>query len=500
MNLAEIIDAHPAASSALIDDGGRVTTYGELRRAVASMRGRLHQIGVGPDHRVALLSHNDPAFVVAYLAVLGLGAVAVPLNPASPPPELIRELGQVDVKAVVVGPGGAEQADTVAEESRPVVSALDWADVEGEASAPPVVAREPGDLGALMFTAGTAGAPRAAMLTHGNLLANLHQVQRHPGQAISSDDVVLGVLPLYHILGLNTILDGALLAGASVVLVARFDAPAAIELIARHRVTILVGSPSMFAALTAVPGQAGGGTDGRERLGTVRLAVAGAAPLSAEVAESWARAFGGPLRQGYGLTEASPVVTMPRLDDGSRPTSIGVPVPGVEVQLVDEVGDESLVGDPGEIWVRGPNVFGGYWSDEQATRSALTEDGWLKTGDIAIVSDGGDLHIVDRAKDLIIVSGFNVYPVEVEAVLAEHPAVREVAVVGAVHPTTGETVEAFVVAEPGHEPTPEELIAWCGGRLARYKCPTIVTFVPELPHGLVGKLLRRRLRAERAEK
>ena len=193
-------------------------------------------------------------------------------------------------------------------------------------------------------------------------------------------------------------------------------------------------------------------------------------------------------------------VTMPRLDDGSRPTSIGVPVPGVEVQLVDEVGDESLVGDPGEIWVRGPNVFGGYWSDEQATRSALTEDGWLKTGDIAIVSDGGDLHIVDRAKDLIIVSGFNVYPVEVEAVLAEHPAVREVAVVGAAHPTTGETVEAFVVAEPGREPTPEELIAWCGGRLARYKCPTIITFVPELPHGLVGKLLRRRLRAERAEK
>jgi long-chain acyl-CoA synthetase len=491
VNLAGIIDPHPSESPALIDEAGAVTTYGELRRAVAAMRARLRQLDVGPDDRVAIVSANHPGFVITYLAILRAGAVAVPLNPGSPAPELDRELAQVDVKALIIGPGGDAHLDVRAT-TVPVLMMEDGA--EAGASEEPAVPRDPGDLAALLFTAGTAGAPRAAMLTHGSLLANLEQVRRHPGQAIAPSDVLLGVLPLSHILGLNGVLGGALLAGASVVLVPRFDPKAVLDRMARHNVTIAVGAPSMFGALTATDE---GSPSGDGRLRKVRLAIAGAAPLTADVADRWEQAFGGSLRQGYGLTEASPVVTMPRLEDGSGPTSIGVPVPGVEIRLVDEEGDEALAGDPGEIWVRGPNVFRGYWSDERATRSALTADGWLKTGDIAVIGDDGDLHIVDRAKDLIIVSGFNVYPVEVEAVLAEHPAVKEVAVVGAPSAATGEAVEAFVVVEPGQEVTKEQLAAWSTERLARYKCPTVIEFVPELPHGLAGKLLRRRLRADR---
>jgi long-chain acyl-CoA synthetase len=229
-------------------------------------------------------------------------------------------------------------------------------------------------------------------------------------------------------------------------------------------------------------------------LASVRLALTGAAPLPPEVASGFADHFNIPLRQGYGLTEASPVVTAQALDGDPRPYSIGQPVPGVELRLVDEEGEDALEGDAGEIWVRGPNVFAGYWEDEQATADAKSEDGWLRTGDVAVTDDDGYLYLIDRAKDLIIVSGFNVYPAEVEEVIAAHPGVTDVAVVGVAHPHTGETVKAFVVVEPGVHLEEDQLIEFVGKRLARYKCPTKITFVEELQHGLGGKLLRRALR------
>jgi long-chain acyl-CoA synthetase len=224
----------------------------------------------------------------------------------------------------------------------------------------------------------------------------------------------------------------------------------------------------------------------------VRLALTGAAKMPEEVARTFEARFGLPLREGYGLTEASPVVTS-SVGVEPRIGSIGVPLPGVMIRLVDESGDDALDGDSGELWVKGPNVFVGYWEDPEATARALTPDGWLRTGDIAIVDDGY-LSIVDRAKDLVIVSGFNVYPTEVEEVLAEAPGVREVAVVGVPHPHTGEAVKAFVVVEPGANIDEEQLIQFCGEHLARYKCPTKVLFVDALPYGLGGKVLRRELR------
>ncbi|MHB1912806.1 MAG: AMP-binding enzyme, partial [Acidimicrobiales bacterium] len=211
-------------------------------------------------------------------------------------------------------------------------------------------------------------------------------------------------------------------------------------------------------------------------------------------AQAFESRFGLPLWQGYGLTEASPVVTSSVIGGVAKPGSVGVPVPGVEVRIIDEDGEDAFVGDSGELWVHGPNVFGGYWEDAAATAGVLSEDGWLRTGDVAVADDDGYLYLVDRSKDLIIVSGFNVFPAEVEDALGESPDVADVAVVGVADPETGEAVEAFVVPVSGRTPEADSLREWCQGRLARYKCPARVHIVDSLPRGMGGKLLRRALR------
>jgi long-chain acyl-CoA synthetase len=325
------------------------------------------------------------------------------------------------------------------------------------------------------------------MLTHGNLLANLEQVEAHPERAIAATDVVLGVLPLFHIFGLNVVLGGSLHAGASVVLIERFDPASALEAIERHGITVITGAPTMWATWAHLPDASA------DAFATVRLAASGAARLDPAVAEAFRGRFGVTITEGYGLTEASPVVTS-SVGVPGKPGSIGVPLPGVQVRLVDADGTDVLIGDPGEIWVRGPNVFAGYWGDEAATRAALTDDGWLRTGDVAVVDDDGSLFIVDRAKDLIIVSGFNVFPAEVEAVLVQHPGIEAAAVVGVAHPHTGEAVKAYVVTDGSRSFEEDEVIAFCADHLARYKCPDKVMFVDEIPTGLAGKVLRRSLR------
>jgi len=247
-------------------------------------------------------------------------------------------------------------------------------------------------------------------------------------------------------------------------------------------------APPVFVAWTAFPAAPD------DAFATVRLALSGGAPLATEVASAFRDRFGVTIWNGYGLTEASPVVTTALVGGEARPGSIGRPIPGVEVRLVDTDGEDALAGDSGEIWVRGSNVFPGYWQNDAATAAALTDDGWLMTGDIAVADDDGYLYLVDRSKDLIIVSGFNVYPAEVEEVLLLHPAIAEAAAVGVEHPYSGEAVKAFVVAERGRHLEEDEVIEFCAQHLARYKCPSNVTFVDSLPHGLVGKLLRRELR------
>ena len=496
MNLATIIDPHPADAVALVSRG-RPTTYGQLRDEVARLRGGLAALGIGRGDRVALLFANKRYFVDTVLAVLGLGAIAVPLNPTNPGPAIEHELNDVGAKAVLLGPSAAVAWSHVDRARIPTVehvisangdvpTATHHLDDLLAAEPVPVVDVEPGDLAVLLFTSGTAGAPRAAMLSHGNLLANIDQAMAMPDR-IGPDDIVFGLLPLYHIFGLNVVLFLTLAAGASVVLVMRFDPSTTLDTILERGVTIVPGVPSMWQAIAQVSGAQPGA------FANVRHALTGAAKMPEDTMHQLRERFGITLREGYGLTEASPVVTT---SVGVEPKvgSVGQPVHGVVVRVVDNDGDDVEQGDAGEIWVRGPNVFLGYWNDPVATNRALHADGWLRTGDVGVLDDDGYLWLVDRAKDLIIVSGFNVYPAEVEEVLLEYPGVDEVAVVGVPHPFTGEAVKAYVVMAPGREADEEQLIAFAHDHLARYKCPTKVLFVDELPKGMGGKILRRILR------
>ncbi|MGQ0830838.1 MAG: AMP-binding protein [Microthrixaceae bacterium] len=497
MNLASILDPHPDDAVAVISRG-KETTYGVLRGQVAGLRGGLAELGLEPGDRVGIVAANNWYFVTSYLAVLGAGCVAVPLNPTSPVPELQRQLAAIGARAVVAGPSAKGAVGDLDRAALPVlehVIASTGGDIPGAlllddlmTSAPaPIVERAPGDLAVLVFTSGTAGSPKAAMLTHGNLLANLEQCQGLPGRSQGPDDVVLGVLPLFHIFGLNVVLGLSFLAGSTLLLIERFDPQSALEAVTNHGVTIISGAPTMWAAWAALPGTR------PSAFASVRLATSGAAKLDVQVLRTVKDRFGVDIMEGYGLTEASPVVTS-GTGLAAPEGSIGVPLPGLRVRLVDADGQDALVGDPGELWVSGPNVFAGYWNDAEATRQAVDEAGWLHTGDVAVVDDDGFLFLVDRVKDLIIVSGFNVYPAEVEDVIAEHPAVDQVAVVGVPHPHSGEAVKAYVVVRDSISVEEDDIILHCEARLARYKCPQKVMFVEEIPQTATGKVLRTALR------
>ena len=495
MNLAHIIDDHDADRVALISRG-RPTTYGALCDQVAHLRGGLAGLGVGPGDRVGLLCGNGRYFVLAYLATIGLGAVAVPLNPTSPAPEIERELATVGATAVVVEPAAihawngvdrtkvATVRSVIATEGEIIEGAVTLATLLAGDTAP-MVEVEPDHLAVLMFTSGTAGSPRAAMLSHGNLQSNLEQGRSDDAQ-ITQGDVVYGVLPMYHIFGLNVVLGLTLARGATVVLVQRFDPSTALDTIRERGVTVVPGAPPLWLAFSHFDEAPD------DSFATVRLALTGAAKMPEEAMRRLKERFGLELREGYGLTEASPVVTS-STGTTVKYGSVGRVLDGIEVRLVDEAGEDVAPGDPGEIWVKGPNVFQGYLDDPEQTARVLTADGWLRTGDIATADGDGYLYLVDRAKDLIIVSGFNVYPAEVEEVLLEHPGVAEVGVVGVPHPHHGEAVKAFVVAKTGTHLDEEQLIEWCSDHLARYKCPSKVLFVDQLPRNISGKLLRRSL-------
>lgn len=516
MNLASIVDPHDADATAIISRG-RSTSYGELRHQIEAFRGSLMQMEIKPGDRVAMMCGNGRWFVVAYLATVGMGAIAVPLNPLSPTPELEGELEAVDPIAVLVEASGVPSFSGV---DRSKLVSLRQIIITDENSAEAV--RNPGPgrevlnrdksvhevtihsfdellqgpptkwvslpdhtPAVLMFTSGTAGSPRAAILSHGNLLENICQ-NNSTSDKIRSDDVVFGILPMFHIFGLNVVLGMSLMAGACVVLVQRFDPVTAVETIAERKVTVMPGAPPVWIALSLMEGV------DPANFSTIRIALTGAARMPDDAAERMQRKFGVLLREGYGLTEAAPVVTSSVGIEVKR-GSVGRALDGVEVRVVDENAEDVPVGDSGEVWVRGANVFEGYWKDAEATARVLDGDGWLHTGDIAMVDDDGYLYLVDRAKDLIIVSGFNVYPAEVEEVLLRHPAVAEAGVVGVAHPHTGEAVRAFVVLHPGAEADEDALIDHCHDHIARYKCPSKVLVVDELPRNVSGKLLRRAL-------
>ena len=491
MNLADLVrDAarrSPAKPALRYRD--TTLTWSELDAQVDRAAVGLRGLGLAEGDRVAIVLGNTPAFAIAYFGALRAGLVALPANTTYTRDELRHLVDDSGAKVVV---GRRAAADDLLALGRPVVLADATTAPDGTTTFDDLLAiggqvetgRGGEDLAVLIYTSGTSGRPKGAMLTHRALLANLDQCARIEPPVMDAEDVVLLVLPLFHIYGLNAGLGMVAKTGATGVLVERFDPVETLADVRRHGVTNIAGAPPMYVAWSMLP-------DLGEALSTVRLAVSGAAPLPADVLRRILDTTGHHVFEGYGLTETAPVLTTTLMSEAAKPDSIGRPIPGVELKLVDDRGDEPEDGDPGEIWARGANLFSGYWPDGHEGPDA---QGWFQTGDVAYVDDDGDLHLVDRRKELVLVSGFNVYPREVEDVLLRHPDVAEAAAIGIPHPYTGESVKAFVVGRPGSHLSAEEVIEHCARSLARFKCPTAVEFVAELPHSATGKVSKGRIR------
>jgi long-chain acyl-CoA synthetase len=493
-NLADLVRRAAAARGdrPALRSHDRVVTWAQLDAQVDAAAAALAQVADPP--RVVIALPNVPEFAVVFFGALRAGLVAVPVNPGYTPRELRQVLADsgaavlITTPAVVAALGDDRPAHTY------TLGSFDFG-TSGPAAAAPVGGE---DLAVLLYTSGTAGAPKGAMLSHRALLANHEQLARLEPPPVGADDVVLLALPLFHAYGLNSGLGAVAYHGACGVLIERFDPTDALQAVAAHRVTTVVGVPPMFMAWSLM-GQALS-----EAWGSVRTAVCGAAPLDADAARRFAEATGAPVHQGYGLTETAPVLTSTLASETVKPGSIGRAIPGVEIRLIDAAGDELLVGDdhddehagspgtdPGELVVRGANLFSGYWPDGE---DGPGPEGWWATGDVAYADADGDLFLVDRLTELILVSGFNVYPHEVEMVLNAHPEVVESAALGVPHPYTGQTVKAYVVRTEGSQLTTEELISYAERNLARFKCPTAVEFVPSLPHSATGKVRKAALR------
>jgi long-chain acyl-CoA synthetase len=456
MNLARILQDCAAAHGerpALWFEGSAIS-YAELDRRADVAAGELSARGVRAGDRVAIKLPNSPAFVATWFGTLRLGAIAVPLNVLLAPPEIEERLAA----------------------SAP--AALVDAELPGEGEAGPgIVERDDSDAAVILFTSGTSGRPKGAILTHGSIRAAAANAAE--AMAFTEDDVVLGAAPFSHVLGQSTGIVSTLLAGAAVAVVGRFEPQQTLATMTQTRTTILLGVPTMCIALCQA-------ARGAAALPPVRIAHVGGAAVPVEVARDFERTFGGDVYEGYGLTELSGIATTYTVGQRRKPGSVGMPLGGTELRIHDP--DERGVG---EVQFRGPSVIPGYWNDHDATSEAIDEDGWLATGDMGYVDEEGYLFLVDRKQELIIRGGYNVYPREVEEVLYAHPAVLEAAVVGVPHETLGEDVAAIVVRRPGATLDADDLQAWAKQRVAAYKYPRRIVFVDELPKGPTGKILKR---------
>ena len=516
-DVADLV-AEAAAQSpdklAVVEAGGRSLTWAELDDEVDRVAGGLGVAGIVAGYRVLIAVGNRIEFVTTYLGVLRAQVVAVPVNPRATPGELARMIADSGSRLVVTdadtvdavreavdqvaralaGDVGEVDPDLLARAVVPRVVVAGASPAAGEASydelragpprpVPPLQDAE--KLAALLYTSGTSGRPRAAMLTHRALLANIEQVAQVQPPMIHGDDVVLGVLPLFHVYGLNAVLGGVLRHRAKLVLADRFDPQGTLDLIEDEACSVVPVAPPVFAHWQDLDRL-------EERLGPVRLVLSGSAPLSPELVERFAERTGIPVHQGYGLTEAAPVVTSTLCSERIQPGSVGAALPGIGLRLVDEAGRPPEGEDPGEIQISGENLFSGYWPQGSGGPDG---DGWWATGDIGFLDASGDLFLVDRLKDLVIVSGFNVYPVEVEEVIREVEGVTEAAVIGVEDATTGEAVVAYVKA-PGVDPAAvgDAVRHHCERRLARFKQPSRIEVVDELPLTVTGKVQKGRLR------
>ena len=476
---------HPDHVALRMDD--LVLTYEQLSEAARRMSTLLAAAGVQPGDRVGIMLPNVPAFPIAFYGALAAGAITVPMNPLLKSREVGYYLGDAGARVVLAWHAAAAEAAKGAADAGAEAIVVETADMagllDGSAPAEGHSGRQGEDDAVILYTSGTTGTPKGAELTHAGLVRNAELTARTLLNN-SPDDVMMGCLPLFHVFGLTCGLNATVASAGTLTLLPRFDAARALEIIQRDAVTIFEGVPTMYAAMLHQP------EADPAQTATLRVCVSGGASLPVEILRGFEAKFGCVILEGYGLSETSPVASFNHPGKVRKPGSIGTPIEGVELRLVDDNRQEVAAGEIGEIAIRGHNVMKGYWGKPEATAEAIT-DGWFHTGDMARVDDDGYYYIVDRKKDLIIRGGYNVYPREIEEVLHEHPAVAEVAVIGMPHAELGEEVGAAVALKPGATATPEELRAFARDKVAAYKYPRRVWLVDSLPKGPTGKILRR---------
>ncbi len=498
LNLASLptASAERSPDSPAIRLGEAELTYAQLADGSARLATLLAEKGIGAGDRVGVMLPNVPDFPIAYYGVLRAGAVVVPMNVLLKRREIAFYLEDSGAKLLLAWHGFAEEAQAGAAEA-----GAELVEVEPAAFAAMLAEREPtpgiadtaeDDTAVILYTSGTTGKPKGAELTHLNLARNA-EISSRTTCEVGEGDVVLGALPLFHSFGQTVGMNASLRVGACLTLVPKFDPVQALETMQRDRVTHFYGVPTMFGALLHHPERESFDTS------SLRTCVTGGASMPVEVLRGFEDAFGAVVLEGYGLSETSPVACSNHPDKERKPGSIGTPIEGVEMQVVDENDQPVEQGEVGEIAIRGHNIMKGYWQRPDATEEAM-RGGWFHSGDMARTDEEGYYFIVDRKKDLIIRGGYNVYPREVEEVLYEHPKIREAAVVGVPHDEWGEEIGAAVVLMEGEELSPEEVSAYVKDRIAAYKYPRIVWFLDDLPKGPTGKILKREIETPAAAK
>ena len=507
---------------------GRTLTYGVLADQTARVAQAFRNLGVAPGERVAFLLPNCPQLVVAYHAALRLGAVAVPLNPLLSPKELNYQLADSGARWLVALDHllpKVEETRVLGDLAQVVVTGLTdylpwplkwlyplkarrqglatgfkagpgrlaWRDLLESRPLDTLPLPAPQDLAVLLYTGGTTGTPKAAALTHGNLLANVNQINAWLPQVRYGTERLVGVLPFSHSFGLTVCLNWPLSQGAMIIVLPRFEIRMFLRVLKKYRPTMLPGVPTLLVALINHPDLP------CYDLSSLWACISGSAPLPLEVRDRFEALTGCRILEGYGLTEAGPVTHINPIEGRRPPGSIGLPLPGTAVRIMDqETGSRELpVGEVGELVLQGPQVMQGYWQRPEETALAL-RDGWLYTGDLARMQEDGYFYIVERKKDMIISGGYNIYPREVEEVLYQHPGVKEAVALGVPDAYRGEALKVVIVPQDGMQLTPEEIQDFCQPQLAAYKVPRIIEFRRELPKSQVGKVLRRVLREEGA--
>lgn len=513
---------------------GYTMTYGSLLENARKFANSLAALGVQKGDRVAIMLPNCPQYLIAFFGTMLLGAVVVNTNPLYVARELEQQLIDSGAETLITlnlfYPRYAEIAANVPIKRVIISTVADflpfpknllypikakrdktWVDVPvapnivafkkllepNVSSSAPKIVVQPDDLALLQYTGGTTGTPKGARLTHRNLMSNTTSASSWITNQTDASDVVLCVIPFFHVYGMTVAMNMAIKSAATMILLPRFQIKDVLEAIHKHKVTMFPGVPTMYVAINNHPEVK------KYNLSSIKICLSGAAALPLEVAKAFTALSGGQLLEGYGLTECSPCATNNPILGERREGSIGMPIPGVELAILSPELEPLPVGEIGEIAIAGHHIMQGYWQREAATAEAIREIGgkrWLLTGDMARMDEAGYFYIVDRKKDMIAASGYNVYPREVEEVIYQHNAVQECVVVGVPDAYRGETVKAFLVLRQGSSLTPEELTEFCKTQLAAYKVPKQIEFRLELPKSAIGKILRRVLRDEEAAK